>query len=246
MPVGTCDCAHSVVTPGHRDNDFISIPVSSYLVKMDNGELLLIDTGMSIGHIENPALTWGDTDFSKVLTPVMSPSDSVIYQLELLGIAPNEIGHVVNTHLHFDHAGNNFLFRNATFYAQREHYEFALGNPSFPNEYWNQPGLAFQLLDGGIELFPGVEIIPTPGHAPGHQSVLVRLPETGAVIICGDAVYLQANYDLDNWNGHANPAAAKASAGLLSERAELANGSLLFGHDPGQYEQFARSPHSHR
>jgi N-acyl homoserine lactone hydrolase len=245
MPVGTCTCAHSVVTPGYKDDEFFSIPVSSYLVRLDNGELLLVDTGMSVGHIENPELTWGGTPFSEVLTPVMAAADSIEHQLAVVGVTPDDIAHVINTHLHFDHAGNNFLFRNATFYAQRDHYEFAQGNPSFPNEYWNLPGLQFQLLDGATELFPGVEIIPTPGHAPGHQSVLVRLPETGSVIICGDAVYLRDNYDLDNWNGHGDPEAARASAQLLKQRAEAENATLLFGHDPAQYEQFDRSPHVH-
>lgn len=244
LPVGTCWCAHGVVTPGHLHDEKFSIPVSSYLVELDDGRLLLVDTGMSRDHIGNPDLTWAGTDFAKVLTPMMSPEDDIAAQLRTLGIEPPQIDYVINTHLHFDHAGNNFQFINATFFAQRRHYEHALDHASFPNQYWNVPGLHYELLDGGGELLPGVEIVVTSGHAPGHQSVVLHLPESGDLVICGDAIYLQDNLDLDNWQAMGDPEEARRSARLLTGL-EARGARLLYGHDPAQLAAFPRSPHSY-
>jgi N-acyl homoserine lactone hydrolase len=153
---------------------------------------------------------------------------------------------VINTHLHFDHAGNNDLFERATFFVQREHYDFATDNPVFPNQYWNLPKLKYELLDGEMELFPGIEVILTPGHAPAHESVMVRLPDTGNLVVCGDAVYTQDNLDYDAWGGQADPVAAKESGAKLQRIAQEEQALLLFGHDPMQAQRMHRSPQSYR
>ncbi|WIE53965.1 N-acyl homoserine lactonase family protein [Curtobacterium sp. MCBD17_003] len=245
LPLGTCWCAHGVVTPGHLHDEKFSIPVSSYLVELDDRRLLLIDTGMSRDHVTDPDLTWAGTDFARLLTPVMAPEDDIGARLRALGIEPEQIDVVINTHLHFDHAGNNHQFRNATFLAQREHHAYALDNPSFPNQYWNLPELHYELLDGGGEVLPGVEIVVTSGHAPGHQSVIVHLPEEGDLVICGDAIYLQDNLDLDNWEAMADPDQARASAARLRDL-EAGGARLLYGHDPDQVADFPRAPYRHR
>ena len=134
---------------------------------------------------------------------------------------------MVNTHLHFDHAGNNTLFRRAEIVVQREQYDFAQGHPSFPNQYWNDPGLTYRLVEGRAEVVPGVEVLPTPGHVPGHQSVALTLPETGPVLLSGDAVHVQQSYELDNWNGHLDPAAARESAWMLRRMADELGAPLI-------------------
>lgn len=70
----------------------------------------------------------------------------------------------------------------------------------------------------------------TPGHAPAHQSVPVRLPESGPLVVCGDATYTQANLDAGSWDGQADPeaAAASASAAKLQRVAEQEGATLLF------------------
>lgn len=245
LPVGSCWSAHGVVTPGHLHDEKFNIPVSSYLVELDDGRLLLVDTGMSRDHIADSDLTWAGTDFANMLTPVMEPQDDIAERLRSLGVEPEQIEFVINTHLHFDHAGNNFQFPNATFFAQREHYEYAIGHPSFPNQYWNLPELRYELLEGGTEVLPGVEILVTSGHAPGHQSVIVHLPDDGDLVICGDAIYLQDNIDLDNWQAMGDPEQARASAARLQALAS-AGARLLYGHDPDQIAAFPRAPHRHR
>ncbi|MEZ4626067.1 MAG: hypothetical protein R2843_15050 [Thermomicrobiales bacterium] len=60
--------------------------------------------------------------------------------------------------------------------AQRDAYDWALAHPgAFPESEWNPPGIEFELIDGDLELLPGISLLATPGHA-GHMSVVVRLP----------------------------------------------------------------------
>ena len=88
----------------------------------------------------------------------MTEADRLEARLAAAGLRPADLAGVINTHLHFDHAGNNALFEGVPIYVQRAHYEQALGNPAYPNETWNLPGLRYELLDGETELFPGVEL----------------------------------------------------------------------------------------
>jgi N-acyl homoserine lactone hydrolase len=243
LPLGDCSCDYDVVAPGVKDGVLAHIPVTSYLIRLADDKLALVDTGMSRLHIDDPDLTWRGTAVAARLKPVMRPEDSLLHRLAQLGIAPQDIDYVVNTHLHFDHAGNNDLLGNATFFVQREQYAFAKGNPSFPNQYWNLPTLSYELVDGEAELFPGLRTIPTPGHTPGHQSVVLDLPETGQVILCGDAVYCQDNFDHDAWDGQADPATARQSAmKLLALSREAANGLMFYGHDREQARTMRWAP----
>jgi N-acyl homoserine lactone hydrolase len=173
---------------------------------------------------------------------VMRPEDNLLFRLAQLDIAPQDIDYVINTHLHFDHAGNNDLLGNATFFVQREQYELAKDNPGFPNQYWNLPSLSYELLDGEQEIFSGVRAIPTSGHTPGHQSVLIRLPDTGSLILCGDAVYCQENYDHDSWESQADPETARESALKLRALAEAEQATMFYGHDREQARTMRWAP----
>lgn len=246
IPLGTCNCPYEVVAPGVSDGNIVKLPVPSYLVKLEDGKNLLIDTGMNRLHITDPAATWRGTDMIDVLVPEMATEDNLELRLAELDVRPKDIDYVINTHLHFDHAGNNDLFERATFFVQREHYDYAKGNARFPNQYWNLPTLKYELLDGEMQLFPGLEVLLTPGHAPAHQSVMVRLPDSGNMVVCGDAVYTKDNLEHESWDGQADPVAAAQSGAKLKRVAKEENAILLFGHDPGQAKQFHRSPQSYR
>ena len=216
---------------GLRGPDGRDWPVHGFVVTHPGGAVL-VDTGVG-----GP---------QQVLDDWRVVNRSVADALAELDMTPGDIGLVINTHLHFDHAGNNDLLKDATFFVQREHYELAKGNPAFPNQYWNLPHLSYELVDGGTTLFPGVEVIPTPGHAPAHQSVLLRLPETGNIMLCGDAVYCQENYDYDAWDGQADPGTARTSALALRERAQRESASMIYGHDRNQVPSLRLSTDSYR
>ncbi len=242
LPLGDCCCNYEVIAPGVRDGRRTHIPVNAYLLRTDEERLVLVDTGMSRVHIDDPDATWRGTSTAEALIPVMRKEDSLLFRLAQLGFAPQDIDYVVNTHLHFDHAGNNDLLAGATFFVQREQYEHARGNPSFPNQYWNLPSLSYELLDGDAPLFDGIEVCYTPGHCIGHQSLVVELDESGTVIVCGDAVYCKDNFDHDSWGGQADPATARESALRLREIARARDGLMIYGHDPVQLHELRLAP----
>jgi N-acyl homoserine lactone hydrolase len=123
-------------------------------------------------------------------------------QLAQLGVAPTEITQMAFSHFHGDHVGNANLFTNAKVLVQRAEYDAAFGpdaakygfNPALYGKIKDNPTVK---LEGDHDVFGdgSVIIIATPGHTPGHQSLLVRLPKQGAVILSGDMVHFRENWD---------------------------------------------------
>ena len=103
-------------------------------------------------------------------------SEKIVEALRALGVRPAEVDFVVNTHFHSDHTGGNELFTNARVCAHR----------------LESPPVGSMVMSGPLELLPGVEIVPTPGHTMGSISVFVESDRRYA--ICGDAIPTLANY----------------------------------------------------
>ena len=103
-----------------------------------------------------------------------------------------------------------------------------------------------RLVDGDTELLPGLELIETSGHVPGHQSVLVRLPKTGAVLLTVDAVPFAAGFTRDEQEDDgSNPDAAAIRASTIKlldlvEREHI--GLVIFGHDQEQWQTLKKAP----
>jgi N-acyl homoserine lactone hydrolase len=119
---------------------------------------------------------------------------SVADALAELDMSPADISLVINTHLHFDHCGQNAVFKHAPAYVQRA--ELARVKREEPELYeWHDfAGGRFELLDGDAEVLPGVEVIATPGHTEGHQCVLVRGDGDASGLLIGDAAYTPRQY----------------------------------------------------
>jgi N-acyl homoserine lactone hydrolase len=223
---------------------FVVTPVHAYVIELADGRNVLVDTGMSPIYIDEPHYGF-DPDFAAILTPVMTPEDRLEAQLAGIGLQPGDISSVISTHLHFDHAGNNALFDEVPIYLQRAHYEAALGNPEFPNEHWNLPQLRYELLDGDQELFPGVELVVTPGHAPAHQSLRVSLASGRNLVLTSDAIMSRENIERDSWSLQSDPEAARLSAHRLVALAEERDAFMVFGHDHVQMETLPYAPRWH-
>ncbi|TMK93976.1 MAG: MBL fold metallo-hydrolase [Actinobacteria bacterium] len=107
---------------------------------------------------------------------------------------PRDVACVINTHLHFDHCGGNRLFPGLPIYVQRRERE-AAREPDYTIPEWVEfEGANYVELDGEAEIVPGVRVIPTPGHSPGHQSVLVDTDD-GLVVVAGDVAYRWEDFD---------------------------------------------------
>jgi N-acyl homoserine lactone hydrolase len=114
--------------------------------------------------------------------------------LATIGMSPADIGLVINTHLHFDHCGQNAVFAHAPVYVQRA--ELARAQREAPRlcDWLGFMNASFELLDGDAEILPGVSVITTPGHTAGHQSVVVRAADGSADLLTGDAAYTPRQY----------------------------------------------------
>ena len=199
----------SWLTPAEQD-ELIDIPVWSALLRTPEG-VILFDTGVHPVHVERPDATFGPRASLQV---TMTTDDAIVSRLAALGVTPDDVTVVVNSHLHFDHAGNNRAFPNATFIVQGDQLAYAKGKASFPAIYWDDPGLRYMPASGRARVAAGVEVVPTPGHAPGHQSLVVDLAETGRLVLCGDAAFTRANLERGETPAQ-DPAAATESLALI-------------------------------
>lgn len=122
--------------------------------------------------------------------------------LKEIGVAADTIAHFAMSHSHGDHSGNAGMFARSTIYMQSAEYDAVygpepqkLGIP--PANFESLRGAKIVKLNGDHDVFgDGSAVIkPTPGHTPGHQSLLVRLPKTGLVLLSGDFVHLRSNWE---------------------------------------------------
>ena len=127
------------------------------------------------------------------------------------------------------------------------HHLDAASNPRFAanRPQWDQPIERIRLVDGDTELLPGLELIETSGHVPGHQSVLVRLPKTGAILLPIDAVPFGEGFTRDEQDDASNPDAEAIRASTIKlldlvEREHI--GLVIFGHDKEQWETLKKAP----
>jgi N-acyl homoserine lactone hydrolase len=114
---------------------------------------------------------------------------SVADALDELDLTPGDVGLVINTHLHFDHCGQNAVFKHAEFYVQRAELERARVESPKLTDWFDFMNARFELLDGDAEVLPGLRVIATPGHTVGHQSVLVESADGLSDALVGDAAY---------------------------------------------------------
>ncbi|MBK8034866.1 MAG: N-acyl homoserine lactonase family protein [Chloroflexi bacterium] len=209
------------------------IPIVCYLVQTGDGQNILIDTGLP------EVLPEDEADFVN--------GQDVIQQLARLGLQPDDIQTVISTHYDIDHAGRHAAFTKAQYVVQRAHHADAATNPRFAalRSQWDQPLERIRLVDGDTELLPGLELFETSGHVPGHQSVLVRLPKTGAILLTIDAVPFGGAFtrgepeEGTDTNGEAGRASMLKLLDLV-DREQI--GLVIFGHDMAQWAGLKQAP----
>lgn len=216
-------------------------PVPGYLIQTDNDSTVLVDTGVPKAHIGAYG-TFPEAVFQ------MDQEDHVVCQLARIGVAPEDVRYLVCTHYDLDHVGNHEDFPNSELVVQRAHHEAALEIPRFlaTREHWDVPDWRRRMVDGDTELLPGVELIECGGHVPGHQAVLVRLPETGPVLLAIDAIPHSLLADPDSrWpqTYDMDETKVRASTRKLMDLVQREGVTLtVYGHDPGQWAELRTLP----
>lgn len=213
-----------------------TIPIYATLLDTSEG-YILIDTGMNTDGIDNPDETWGER--AKQLIPCLTKEDDIGSRLRELGVNPSDIRFVINTHMHWDHTGGNRLFPDAVFVIQKAEYRFAfspdtaIGKSYMKNHYLENAN--YNLIEGDCDLCEGVRLLQTPGHTPGHQSVLITLENGKKAIIAGDAVYTWDNIEkmIPPGNLYSYDMAVLSLNKLKTIR-EITGAAMIPSHDPGE------------
>jgi glyoxylase-like metal-dependent hydrolase (beta-lactamase superfamily II) len=185
-------------------------PIYAYLIEHTEGRIL-VDTGVSA----NFKAEWREGFYRDAMSYDPGPDGLLPQRLEQLGLSPADIGHVVVTHLHTDHAGNVRMFAptNTRIYVGEGELRgcattkggllrddlLTIWGVTSPQGFTRAdfscllPDRAVQVF-ADFELLPGVWVITLPGHTWGTLGVAVRLPQTGWVLIASDTIYLA-----DSW-----------------------------------------------
>jgi len=153
--------------------------VMAYAVRHSTG-VLLFDTGFGFGNDE--------------VDQMYHPRARRIP--DVLAGAQIDVAHVdavVNCHLHIDHAGQNSFFPNVPIYVQRDEWHVAHSEDHTILEWIDFPNATYEMRSGDYDLFPGVRAISTPGHTPGHQSLVVEAAD-GLTVLAGQAVNSSAEW----------------------------------------------------
>jgi N-acyl homoserine lactone hydrolase len=184
------DCGHNVAndksrwTPGVDVGKPLELADNCYLIKHGN-DWLLWDTGYPDAIADKPLVSqMGTATRPKKLAD----------QLAEVGVKPDDIKYVAVSHTHGDHIGNVDLFPKSTLLIQKAEIDFAFAEGKTPPFKKDRPT---QALAGDLDVFGdgSVTIISAPGHTPGHQCLMVRLPKTGYVILSGDLAHFKDNWD---------------------------------------------------
>ena len=147
-------------------------PVLGFAIRHPDG-VMLVDTGIGEGN------AWIDEHYRPRRREVREA-------LRASGLAPESVATIVNTHLHFDHCGQNRAFAGVPIVVQRAERELARREGQPFVEWLEFPGARYELVEGDREVAPGVSVLATPGHTAGHQSVVVRTDD-GLMLIVGQA-----------------------------------------------------------
>jgi glyoxylase-like metal-dependent hydrolase (beta-lactamase superfamily II) len=222
----------------------ITVPIPSYLIVHPRGRVLF-DSGLNLRTQTDPE-GYAGAESLRYTTFHFQPGEEIAARLATLALAPESITHVVNSHLHYDHAGGNAQAPDAEVIVQRREWEHAMALPDDDPAYRKpdfDTGQRIRLLDGEHDLFGdgAVVCLPTYGHTPGHQSLRVRTAQ-GEFLLCGDACYMRRSLEQLHLPGVRADRAATLAV-LERFRTMQAHGTrIMFGHDPEFWQVVPQGP----
>ena len=229
LPAETWEPYHEHLTPEHN----LSFNLACFLVR-SQGHTIAVDTGMGPRPADAPETPWGEllNDFSTN------------------GVSPEDVDMVVMTHLHRDHVGWNLqgqdgqyrpTFPNARYYFSAKDWQAShspeLQSTRFPNApstVWPLEDLGImELIDGEVALTDELTTLPTPGHTPGHMSIMIASQGERGLIL-GDVLHNTVQVEHTDWVSRADidPETTRTTRSALMERLESEGTTVAAVHLP--------------
>ena len=202
--------------------------VYGYIVGHPRG-VLLLDTGLGAGDAETE-------DWYRPQRIELADA------LGAAGMRLPDIDVVVNCHLHFDHCGGNPRLAGTPVVCQRNELATAQRGDYTMEHLIDYPGSTYDLLDGEAELWPGIHVIPTPGHVDGHQSVVVECDD-GSLVLAGQSHDTASQWSADalavqaTQLGHDAP--LPAAPAWMERLLAFDPRRVVFAHDAAVWEPLA-------
>jgi glyoxylase-like metal-dependent hydrolase (beta-lactamase superfamily II) len=201
-------------------------PVYAYLLE-SGGRTVLVDTGIGPPN--------------ELINRLYEPERrDLVIELLKHGVEPGELNAIVVSHLHFDHIGGAWNFPGVPMYVQRAEWEAAQAPKYTIPAFLEFRGANFRLVDGNFEVAPGLRVLATPGHTPGHQAVVAATPEGTTVLACqaldshAEMVELVARGEVAAWATDERAAQRTESALRILACAPV---RVLFSHDHAVWER---------
>lgn len=227
------------------------VPVPFFLIAHPRGNVLF-DGGNALETARDAEAHWGEAVVG-IYEPHMTEDDFVVNQLQAMDVDPGSIRYVVQSHLHLDHSGAVGHFPNAKYVVQHRELEYA-----YTPQWFQAPAYIRADFDRDVEwmflygehddnydLFGDgtIKLLYTPGHAPGHMSMVLNLQETGPMILTADAAYVMEHYNNLALPGLLHSASDCAeSVQKLRRTAEALDAMVVTGHDPDEWPKFKKAP----
>jgi glyoxylase-like metal-dependent hydrolase (beta-lactamase superfamily II) len=203
------------------------IVVVAYVIRHPEG-LVLFDTGIAEGHPE------AELRYQPIVRRPLREA------LASIGVAKDEVAAIANCHFHLDHCGGNPLFPGTPIFAQQAEYDASDSLEYTLPEVVRFDGAKLELHDGDADIFSGVRVIPSPGHTPGHQSLLVETRE-GSVLIAGQATndaseYSRAQFAWQVRRATPDEATPQVAEWIARVQEQISPRRVYFAHDLAVWE----------
>jgi len=238
LAAGRLRMKKSIYIPDADRSEMIDLPVSSALIRHKQGNVLF-DTGCHPSVVDHAEERWGP--LAKVMKPIMGADEMLLPSLGCVGLGPDDIDIVVNSHFHTDHCGCNQFFRKATILAHAKEVEAAKAPGAETAGYlrvdWDC-GQPMQTVNGEKDLFgdASVVLVPLPGHTPGTLGALVSLDRDGQFLLASDAISIRQSLDTDTAPRNTWNADALSKSWDEIRRIEAGGTTVICGHDDAQWQ----------
>jgi N-acyl homoserine lactone hydrolase len=226
------------------------VPVPYFLIEHPKG-YVLFDTGNALEVAQDKNKHW--KGIVQAYDPVMKEDEWCVNQIKKVGVKPEDIKYVILSHLHLDHAGGVGHFPNAKYIVQRDELHFA-----YVPDYYMKGAYIRADFDKDVDWFilegwrndkfdvfgdGSLIIYFTPGHTPGHQSLLVNLEKDGPMFLTADSCYTSENIDEDVLPGLCwGPQEAVRSIQRMRYLRDQFGVKIVTGHDPEGWKTFKKAP----